>query len=52
MLTTVRPYFENTSSSLHPVVEKAFILKASLENRLLDGVSAGLGFVKDKVTKT
>ena len=52
VLTPVRPYFESTTASLRPVVERAASLKAALEDRLPEIASTGLGVVKGKVTKS
>ena len=52
VLTPMRPYFEMTTTSLHPLGQKAASLKAALEDRLPEIVFTGLCYVKDKVTKT
>ena len=48
LLSPVQPYLTKTTSSLNPLVERATVLKAGLEDRLPESISTGLNFVKEK----
>ena len=52
LLSPVRPYLTKTTSSLNPLVERATVLKAGVEDRLPEIAFTGLNFVKEKVNCT
>ena len=52
LLSPVLPYLTKTTASIQPLVERAIILKAGMEERLPEIVSTGLTTVKDKVKET